>query len=215
MLIDDIVISPKKFDSGELHRKVASDSVLLVKTKVISVKSNLQNICLRFIHRNIKIYRRQVRELPPQLQQFIHDHRDADEIVPIPIDFRIRALARKDNHRVADSPRMATLIKPGASDWAQRTWRLMPASPSYFAIWRACADVLQPSKPELPRHTRADFWMVPLPGPAAFFRRYVEACRRGDKSFPLVFDHLWSIYATVIADGPYGQGPLRMGAGWC
>ena len=54
--------------------------------------------------------------------------------------------------------------------------------------------------------------MEPLPGPAAFFRRYIEACRRGDESFPLVFDTVWAIYATVIACGP--KGPLKMGRGW-
>ena len=66
--------------------------------------------------------------------------------------------------------------------------------------------------PKVPPHTVASLRMEPLPGPAAFFRRYIEACRRGDESFPLVFDTVWAIYATVIACGP--KGPLKMGRGW-
>ena len=54
--------------------------------------------------------------------------------------------------------------------------------------------------------------MEPVHGPAAFMHQYVEACRRGDKQFSLVFDHVWSICPTIIACGP--RGPLKMGGEW-
>jgi hypothetical protein len=125
-MLEEGVVRPLRFDRKELHKKLASKSVQLVKAKATPDKSNLQGICLRFISRNRKMYLRKIRELPLQIQQAICDYRDASEIIPIPIEFRIRALASKSNRSVHDSPRMNKLTRAGASEWTQRTWRFVP-----------------------------------------------------------------------------------------
>ena len=56
--------------------------------------------------------------------------------------------------------------------------------------------------------------MEPVDGPAAAMRGYLEACRRGDDCFELVFEHAWAIDATVIAYSPARLGPMKFGAGW-
>ena len=209
MLEPDRIIRPKRFIKKELLEKLANKSALHI-TNAISDHSTLQQLCLIAISRNLKQHRRSVRNLPPHLQEAIRAQ--ASLVTPIPIEYRIRRLAERSLNRVADSARMRILTDPGKSEWAKRTWRLHPSSLSYFAIWRACARELEPSKPEVPLHTKAILRMEPEQGPAAFMHKYVEACRRGDPSFPLVFDSVWAINATIIACGPHG--PVKMGSRW-
>ena len=205
MLEPDRIIRPQKYVKKELLEKLANKSVLHI-TNAVSDHSIVQQLTSS----NLLQHRRSVRNLPPHLQEAVRAQ--ISSVTPIPIEYRIRRLATRCLVLVADSARMRILTDPGKSEWAKRTWRLHPSSLSYFAIWSACARELEPSKPEVPLHTEATFWMEPVQGPAAFMRKYVEACRRGDPSFPLVFDSVWAINATVIACGPHGR--LKMGYVW-
>ena len=206
---DDKIIRPKKIVKEDLLKSLAKKIALPVKIKTASKDPSLQELCARFIAREFKRYRRSVRELPTELLETIQEH--AEDITLIPIEYRIRQLAARNPTLIADSPRMSKLTSPGGSEWAQRNWRLVPATASYFAIWRACADALQPSQPEVPKNTAA-FWMEPVRGPAAAMRGYLEACRRGDECFELVFEYAWVINPTIFASTP--TGPMVFGIGW-
>jgi hypothetical protein len=207
---EDRTIRPKKFKKEDLIKSLTEGTSVLVTAKRPSNTQSLQELCACVITRELKRSRRSDRNLPTVVQEVLRA--SAADIAPIPIEYRLRQLAESSPWRIADSARMRKLTSPGASEWAQRAWRFVPESLSYFAIWRACAEALQASKPELPEHTAATFWMEPVGGPAAAMRGYLEACRRGDGCFELVFEHAWAIDATVYACTP--RGPMKFGAGW-
>ena len=207
---EDRIIRPKKFKKEDLLKSLAEGTSLLVKAKPPSNSQSLQELCACVIGRELKRHCRSARNLPTVVQEVLRA--STADVAPIPIEYRLRQLADRSPWRIADSARMRKLTSPGASEWAQRTWRLVPKSLSYFAIWRACAEALQASKPELPEHTEAKSWMEPVGGTAAAMRGYLEACRRGDGCFELVFEHAWAIDATVHACTP--RGPMKFGAGW-
>ena len=211
---DDIdyskIFAPKGVSLEDLTNLIKTGRAQHIKIIEPKKEVNLEELCLRSLADQTISFRR-LCTLPPNLLTGIRAR--AEEIAPIPIDYRIRRLADHCHNVLGDGPRMRQLTGAGASAWSRRAWRLTPASLSYPAIWRACARTLLPSRPaQIPPSTRLLLEAEPVQGAAAFHRDYAAACRRREPSFPLEFDHVWLIASSVISCGPAGR--IRPGKGW-
>jgi hypothetical protein len=179
----------KRIMGLELASAHSEKRMELFRTKPVAPRkeTTLMGACMQTIARQQRLIPSLDTDvLPENLKEEIRTR--IDEVVPIPIHFRVRhALA----HR-ADTG-LCSIQTDADAHWKAQTWILHPPALSYCSIWRACARELRRRiRPAaLPDKTVAVLDLEPDGGAAGFLRAYAAACRDGEPRFDLRYDHVW------------------------